>query len=144
MPVSANRLSVAVEGPTAFVRVVGRGCAECAPHFKRAIERFRGEGVREVVLDLGACLLMDSTFAGVLAALATGAGAGARPLPFTAVNAAPRVVDLLDNLGIRDRFRLVSGPPGPGPEAGCAEELPAEPATREEAARCCLEAHRVL
>lgn len=143
MPVSANRLSVAVEGPTAFVRVVGRGCAECAPYFKRAIERFRGEGVREVVLDLGACLLMDSTFAGVLAALATGAGPGARPLPFTAVNAAPRVVDLLDNLGIRDRFRLVSGVPEAA-AAGWGEELPAEPASREEAARCCLEAHRVL
>lgn len=144
MPASANRLSVAVEGPTAFVRVQGRGCAEGAPCFKRAIEQFREQGVQEVVLDLSGCLLMDSTFAGVLASLTTGANHGSRPMPFTAVNAAPRVVDLLDNLGIKDRFRFVEGTETGRPGSAAEEVLPVEPASREEAARCCLDAHRVL
>lgn len=144
MPASANRLSVAVDGPTAFVRVVGRGCAECAPHFKRAIEQLRGQGVREVVLDLSGCLLMDSTFAGVLAALATPGPDGAAPVQFTAVNAASRVVDLLDNLGIKDRFRFVVAGESGKPEAAVEQVLPVEAASLEEAARCCLDAHRVL
>ena len=70
MDVPADSLEVAIQGADAFIRVSGRGSFKQGPALKKfgmaAVER----GCRRLVVDLGHCVGMDSTFMGVLAGLA--------------------------------------------------------------------------
>lgn len=150
MPAVGPKISIAVEPPKAFIRIVGRAAVESSRDFKELVLRLTGNGVDHFVLDLRACLLMDSTFSGVLAGLilppATARSSTAPPSVtprFTLVQPNERVADLMDNLGVlslvqRVEFSEVS-PPG-----ARVEELPVGQHSKEDVADCCLEAHQIL
>jgi anti-anti-sigma regulatory factor len=134
---------VLIEPPTAFVKIAGRAAAESANDFKRLIVRLHGDGISRYCLDLTGCLLMDSTFSGVLAGLATELGPDGACDRFTLVGANVRVLDLLENLGVLDLVNVLDG--GEiltGKEVG-AEVARGEP-SKDDTTRCCLEAHRLL
>ena len=65
----SDTLLVAIAGPKAFVRVVGRGSFKVGPALKKFGTAAVDKGCREFVIDMGPCLAMDSTFMGVLAGL---------------------------------------------------------------------------
>lgn len=143
---SGSKILVWVEPPEAYIRLVGRAALEGARDFKALVRRLDHEGIRRFCLDLQECKIMDSTFSGVLAALATDLG----PLAdepncsrFVLVGPNERVRDLLDNLGVLPLVAVVS-PDGRIDLPGPAEELVREAATKEQVAECCLEAHRFL
>ncbi len=83
----------------AILRVVGRGSFKCAPAFKEFAAAALDRGARLLVLDLTACVGMDSTFMGVMAGLALRLRgvAGGRVV---CVNLSPHTRGLLATLGL--------------------------------------------
>ncbi|MBU1693346.1 MAG: STAS domain-containing protein [Verrucomicrobia bacterium] len=67
---SGDGLHVAIQGPLAFVRVLGRGTFKISSSLKEFAVRAINSGCRRLVLDMSECVGMDSTFMGVLAGLA--------------------------------------------------------------------------
>lgn len=149
MTPSSSKVLVLVDPPTAYVRCIGRAAVERARDFKALVQRLDREGIRRFCLDLTECKLMDSTFSGVLAALATELGNEGQRGPgedcrrFVLVNPNERVRDLLDNLGVLPLVTVLNSAEHVlGPGVGL--ELENGPESREETARCCLEAHQFL
>lgn len=138
-------MTVLVEPPTAFIKIVGRAAVEGARDFKALVERLHREGAPQFCLDLSECLLMDSTFSGVLAGLATRLGAEPEQgcKRFVLVNPNQRVTDLLDSLGVLSLVSVLSG--GHLRQAdGLGQEVEVGGSSHAEVAACCLEAHRLL
>jgi anti-anti-sigma regulatory factor len=99
---TTNLLVAVAEGCAQF-RIVGPATFVQAPAFRAAAEALRGRGHRRFVVDLSACLTMDSTFIGVLAGLAR----KLRGLGGTVelVNAGERIHLQIGNLGILPFFQ---------------------------------------
>ncbi len=146
MAPSGSKIYVWVEPPTAYVRLVGRAAVEGARDFKALVQRLNIEGIRRFCLDLSDCKIMDSTFSGVLASLATDLGPGTSaegPSRMVLVSPNERVRDLLDNLGVLPLVTVLSGD-GHVELPEHAREIERQDSTREQVAECCLEAHRFL
>ena len=128
----------------ACVKIAGRANYVSSPDFKTLLNELSGKGYRRFIIDLSECVLMDSTFLGVLA------GFGLKmPLDDSGrqgielFNANARVAELLENLGVARLFKMTNGALQlPGDAKDGASE-PANP-TREEITRTCLEAHQTL
>src|SRR2546426_7701188 len=103
-------LQVAVTDQIALVKISGRASFNCSVDFKTLVYELRDRGYRKFVLDLTECLIIDSTFLGVLAGfglkLAETPGAGPA---VTLLNPNQRILDLLDNLGVGHLFCVVPG-----------------------------------
>ncbi len=145
MPLPGCKLTYLVEPPTAFIKVTGRAAVEGARDFKALVERLHGEGIPQFCLDLSGCLLMDSTFSGVLAGLASRLGARtADNCPrFILVQPNERIRDLLDSLGVLPLVEVLEAGASPAPKPAQLE-VPTGGSSREQVAECCLEAHRLL
>jgi anti-sigma B factor antagonist len=141
---SAN-LSVLVGKNFACVKIAGRANFASSPDFKTLLEELAQKGYAHFIIDLSECVLMDSTFLGVL----SGFGLKLNPLgvPDTSsvelLNANARVAELLENLGAIRLFKVTEG----------ALQLPDDVKTstpesinpsREEITRTSLEAHQAL
>jgi anti-anti-sigma regulatory factor len=145
MAAMVSKMTVAVDPPRAIVKITGRAAVEGARDFKALVLRLSGEGVHHFVLELGDCPLMDSTFSGVLAGLATTHFHGQSRQAsdrFTVVNANERITDLLDNLGVLPLIEQVHVRMEAGP--GEQISLTSDPGSHQEVTACCLEAHRIL
>lgn len=138
-------MSVLVEPPTAFIKIAGRAAVEGARDFRALVERLHGQGVSRFCLDLSECLLMDSTFSGVLAGLATRLGPELQDgcQRFALANPNARVTELLDSLGVLELTTVLSGD-AVVRSADSGEEVELNRPARHEATDCCLEAHRLL
>ncbi len=128
----------------ACVRVTGRANFTTSVDFKKLMRQLQESGCRTVVLDLTECVLMDSTFLGVLAnegqQRAVQQAGGAKP-GLELVNPNQRIRDLIDNLGVTHLFQVIHC------DLSKEEFKAVEPAagtTREEITRTCLEAHQAL
>jgi anti-anti-sigma regulatory factor len=139
-------MSVLVGERFACIKIVGRANFTSSIDFKTLVNELRQKGYNYFVLDLSECLLMDSTFLGVLA----GFGLKMNPpsqepcgQPIELLNANARIIDLLENLGVLHLFKLTQGRDAP---QGTAEPIPQAPSApnKEEVTRACLEAHRTL
>ena len=147
MKTSGTNLSVWSGDRSACIKVAGRANFSASIDFKNAIYWLCQKGYHRFMLDLTDCLLMDSTFVGVLA----GMGRSFQPDPnhtpqkvIEILNPNDRVTDLLDNLGVTDLFQIMQGDP-PDPKHLTEMHLPTTPpANREEFARTCLRAHEDL
>jgi anti-sigma B factor antagonist len=130
----------------ACIRIIGRANFTASVDFKALGDELEGKGCKCLVLDLSECVLMDSTFLGVLAGLglklSSGKGDKARR-GVELFNPGPRIVELLETLGVLHLFQVTQGsitPPGPTQPV---EHTPAEP-SKAEVARTCIEAHQTL
>jgi anti-sigma B factor antagonist len=144
MNATTGNLYVWAQEGSACVRVTGRASFTTSVDFKKLMQHLRDSGCRRVALDLSDCVLMDSTFLGVLANEArkyAAEGETASPGCLEIVNPNQRIRDLIDNLGVADRFKIVQY------ELAKEDFKPVQPATgvsREEVTRTCLEAHEIL
>ena len=135
-------------GPTALVRVEGRGSFKVSTALKEFIQAAIEGGATAVVVDLARCINMDSTFMGILA------GSAGRILRqnqgrLALVNLTPKTRALIATLGLDqvvdahdegqtpDRFRLLI-------EAARVAAPDAEPATKRELTQTMIEAHETL
>ena len=144
MPTPPGKLSVLVCQDFACVRIAGRANYVSSPDFKTLLNELTGKGYRHFIIDLSECVLMDSTFLGVLA------GFGLKMPPdnsdrqgIALFNANARVAELLENLGVTRLFKMTGGSLQVPGDAKNGTPAPANP-TREEVTRTCLEAHQTL
>ena len=96
-------MSVAVVDHTAFVKIPGRANFTSSIDFKTLLNELREKGYHYFVLELSECVLMDSTFLGVLAGFGLKLSQpqdGQRPGSIELLNPTPRVTELLENLGV--------------------------------------------
>ena len=149
----ANNLAVWVGDQLVCVKVAGRANFSGSVDFKTLVTSLWDKGYHHFVLDLSECLLMDSTFLGVLAGLGlkfnNHAPSPAPQAPQTnghhaieLLNPSPRISDLLENLGITHLFDIRRGPA----TTECLVALDHAPAAtdRREVQKTCLEAHQTL
>jgi anti-sigma B factor antagonist len=94
-----DRLAVAMVEHVALVRVEGRGSFKISTSLKEFIQAAIDEGARTTIVDLGACVSMDSTFMGVLAG-AAGKLRGRDHGRLVLVNLSPRTRGLIATLGL--------------------------------------------
>jgi anti-anti-sigma regulatory factor len=129
----------------ACVKIMGRANFASSPDFKTLLGELGGKGYKHFIIDLTECVLMDSTFLGVLA----GFGMKLNPKAETSgrgielVNISPRVSELLENLGALHLFQVASGKLTlPDDVKSCVPES-INP-SHEEITRTSLEAHQTL
>lgn len=143
---SSARISVLAGERFACIKVAGRANFNSSIDFKTLLNDLRSKGYEFFVLDLSECALMDSTFLGVLAGfglrLSPAKGQqGARRMQL--LNPNPRILELLETLGVLDLFHVAMGEVTVPPEC---REVTAEAGdhSRKEVTRACLEAHETL
>jgi len=137
-------LQVAVTDRVALVKICGRASFNCSVDFKTLAYELRDRGYRNFVLDLTDCLILDSTFLGVLAGFGLKlAGAAGEKATVTLLNPNQRILDLLDNLGVAHLFCIAQGKEPPTEKFH--EVRPADGSPNKiENTRTCLEAHQTL
>lgn len=141
-PIAAN-LSVWVSEKDAWIRIGGRASFNNSVDFKTLITSLAQNGCSHFILDLSECLLMDSTFLGVLAGLGIKYPHNGDNQPaIELLNPNARIADLLENLGVVHLFRVVHGPSG-AQTMRCIEQTSAQ-GDGTEVTRTCLEAHETL
>jgi anti-anti-sigma factor len=146
MSVSSAKISVLVGKQFACVRITGRANFASSLDFKTLLDELRQRGFENFVLDLSQCMLMDSTFLGVLAGFGLklcAAHKEPRGPGIELSNPNPRITELLENLGVLHLFSIRDGPLFTPADTQTAALAPAD-ASPEEIARACLEAHETL
>ena len=140
---TANLLVSVVNG-VACVKLTGRATFAASVDFKNLVQSLQAQGVERFIVELSGCVLMDSTFLGVLAGIGAklpGQKAEATHCSFELLNPTERVFDLLDNLGVTEYFRIVRGPDPQHLEFRAVESTPC---SKLEMSQNCLEAHETL
>ena len=130
----------------ACIRIIGRANFTSSVDFRMLINELREKGCSYFVLDLAECVLMDSTFLGVLAGFglklrADNGDPGQHGIEL--LNPNPRIIELLDTLGVLHLFKLTQGPIALPEQAEHRPHPPASP-TKAEVTLACLEAHQTL
>ena len=144
MPSPSPNLLATRVGDAVCVKISGRANFAVSVDFKRLILESRDKGAQRFLVELSACVLMDSTFLGVLAGLGTQLSAENLPpeqRPIELLNPTPKVADLIDNLGVLHLFRVVQGR---DLENLCYTAVESANASKLEMSKNCLAAHQVL
>lgn len=142
---SSANLSVLVGKKIACIRIAGRANFASSPDFKTLLSELAGKGYKHFVIDLTECVLMDSTFLGVLAGFGMKLNPKGAPVErgIELLNATTRVAELLENLGAVHLFRLKSGPLEMPDDVQACQPESINP-THEQITRTSLEAHQTL
>jgi len=130
----------------ACIRIIGRANFTSSVDFRTLVNELRQRGCHRFVLELSECVLMDSTFLGVLAGFGLKLGAGKRDKarhPIELLNPTARITELLETLGVLHLFKLTRGSLDRAASAQPLETAPAKP-TKADISRACLEAHQTL
>jgi anti-anti-sigma regulatory factor len=145
MSTSPAKLSVLVGRDFACLKIAGRANFSFSPDFKTLLTELSQKGYNRFVIDLSECVLMDSTFLGVLAGFGIKLNQAGAPdqRGIELLNANARVTELLENLGALHLFKTTSGAmPLPDGIRTCTPES-INP-SHEEITRTSLEAHQTL
>jgi anti-sigma B factor antagonist len=146
MSTNAAKILVMVSEKFACIRIIGRANFTSSVDFKTLVDELRQKGCPCFVLDLSECVLMDSTFLGVLAGfglkLSGGQGDQARN-PVELFNPSPRITELLETLGVVHLFKITQGTASVTVPNEAVERAPGD-SSKEELARTCIEAHQTL
>ena len=145
MPTSSAKLLVLVGKEFACVKVSGRANFSFSPDFKGLLTGLAQKGYSHFIIDLSECVLMDSTFLGVLAGFGLKMNQAAAPnqrgIELSNPNA--RITELLENLGALHLFKVITGALQLPDDVQTSAPESANP-THEEITRTCLEAHKTL
>jgi anti-sigma B factor antagonist len=146
MSLPKAKVMVFVDGPRVWLRITGHANFTVAPDFKRLLHQLHAKGYRRFVVDLSQCVLLDSTFLGLLCGLGVKLHQSGDPdAGVDLLNPSPRIVQLLENLGVCQLLRIVQAPNAePAPAAATESPLGQTPTDRAELARTSLEAHKTL
>jgi anti-sigma B factor antagonist len=138
-------LSVLVGKKIACLRIAGRANFASSPDFKTLLSELAGKGYKHFVIDLTECVLMDSTFLGVLAGFGMKLNPKGAPAErgIELLNATTRVAELLENLGAANLFRMKNGPLEMPDDVQTCQPESINP-THEQITRTSLEAHQTL
>jgi anti-sigma B factor antagonist len=145
MSTVSAKLLVLVGKNFACVKISGRANFSFSPDFKVLLTGLAQKGYGHFIIDLSECVLMDSTFLGVLAGFGLKMSQENAPdqRGIELFNPNARIAELLENLGALHLFKVVNG----------ALQLPGEVVTstpesinptHEQITRTSLEAHQTL
>src|SRR5579859_7308626 len=144
---SSAKLLVYVSGHLACVKILGRANFTASFDFRTLSDELANKGFTAFILDMSECLLMDSTFLGILAGfglkMAEPVEGKAHRGKIEILNPNARISDSLENLGIAHLFKMVHCDDNPAMELAAAEVAEACP-TKTEVTRTCLDAHLIL
>ena len=146
MSASPNAISVSVAPSAGLIKIEGRANFSSSVDFKAVINGLAERGIDHFILDLTRCVLMDSTFLGVMAGLGmkfNGSRNGEKATTIELLNPSNRISDLLENLGVAHLFKVICGPELEGNGLAPLEQSKNAP-NRKEISRHCLDAHRTL
>lgn len=145
MSTSSAKLLVLVGKEFACVKVSGRANFSFSPDFKVLLTGLAQKGYNHFIIDLTECVLMDSTFLGVLAGfgLKMNQSAGPDQRGIELLNPNARISELLENLGALHLFKIITGALQLPDDVKTSTPAPAN-ASHEEITRTCLEAHQTL
>jgi anti-sigma B factor antagonist len=142
------KLLVYASGHSACVRIAGRANFTSSIDFKMLLNGLVQKGYDCFVLDLSDCILMDSTFLGVLAGfglkMTTPQNGEPKARPIQLLNPNQRIAELLENLGVAHLFKTVTRPDDLPGELAVDTAPDGKEHSREEVTRNCLEAHKLL
>ena len=146
MSAPSGKLTVLAGEQFACVKISGRANFTLSIDFQSLVNELQKNGYSYVVMDLTECLLMDSTFLGMLTGFALKMGTpngGSTPRIVELRNPNARISELLENLGVLHLFRICHGELS---TAECTIEPMPEAANpnQEQLTRACLEAHQTL
>src|ERR1041385_3493209 len=143
MSAPSAKMLVSIGQKSAMIQIAGRANFTSSVDFKSLLDQLLQKGYTCFVLDLTECVLMDSTFLGVL----TGFGLKLNsPQPdkvermIELFNPNARISELLENLGVLHLFKIIEGEVKL-PENSEAKDVQSTNASREEVTRTCLDAH---
>src|ERR1700733_7096727 len=106
MTTNAAKLLVFVSGQLACVKILGRANFTSSIDFKTLLNELIEKGFTCFVVDLSECVLMDSTFLGVIAGFGLRMKDGeAGKWSIELLNPNVRIADLLQNLGVLHLFQ---------------------------------------
>jgi len=142
---ASAKLSVLVGRDFTCVKIAGRANFMSSPDFKTLLTELSQKGYNRFVVDLSECVLMDSTFLGVLAGfgLKTNPGCVGGKCEVELANPNMRIFELLENLGVLPLFKVTTGPVQLPDDAKASAPAPVSP-TQAQITRTCLEAHQTL
>ena len=140
-----GHLKVMTGDDFACVKVSGRANFTLGIDFQTLLAEVQKRNYAYVVLDLSDCMLMDSTFLGILTGFGLKMGSingGSKSHVVELLNPNARVAELLENLGVLQLFTLRQGEQ----DRPCVEQSsPAITApSQQQLKRACLEAHQTL
>lgn len=144
MSLQPAKVLVSVGDAEVRLRITGRANFGCGPDFKNLTTGLLEKGYRRFVIEMSECVLMDSTFLGLLCGLALkvrNETSGEPGLELSNPN--PRVAELIESLGVSDVVKLVSDPLVNQAIADAAPVCCAEH-SRVEMAQTSMEAHETL
>lgn len=141
-----NELLARVEGAWVYICVNGRGSFKNSPHLKRFVDKMaQRRDTSKIVINLGNCLGMDSTFMGVLAGMTTRLKKKDIDLLLTKLSSKNRA--LLHTLGV-DQVVTIYGKSRETPTPQSSSKLQTingrENPEEKETAATMLEAHQTL
>jgi anti-anti-sigma factor len=139
---SAN-LMVAIFDSVVCIKISGRATFASSVDLNRLVEELANRGQKHFVFDLTDCVMMDSTFLGVLAGISQKLAAKKETADCTPqlLNANPRITEVLENLGMLQLFKLVNSK---GAITNAYEPAKTEGVSQVEITRTCLQAHKLL
>ena len=145
MATSSVNLLVLVGKNFACIKIAGRANFTFSPDFKTLLAELVQKGYAHFIIDLSECVLMDSTFLGILSqfGLKLNPDAAASKPGIELLNANPRVTELLENLGVLHLFKITSGALELPDDVKTCKPESTNP-THEQIARTSLEAHQTL
>ena len=112
MGATPTNILVSVVDPVACIKVTGRANFNVSVDFKTLLHELHQRGFRLFLLDLSECVIMDSTFLGILSGFSTKLAEEAKNSKTPCVqmlNANDRVKALIDNLGVEQLFKFRTG-----------------------------------
>jgi len=137
---------VSIGERSAMVQIAGRANFTSSVDFKTLLDQLLQRGYTCFVLDLTECVLMDSTFLGVLAGFGLKLNSPQTDKVIRTIqlfNPNGRISELLENLGVLHLFKVTEGPVK-SPDGAAPKDVKSINASREEVTRTCLEAHKTL
>ncbi len=145
MALPSAKLLVLVGKDFACVKIAGRANFTFSPDFKTLLAELILKGYAHFIIDLSECVLMDSTFLGVLAGfgIKLNQAAAGNDGRIELSNPNARVTELLENLGVLQLFKIQSGTLQLSGDVCVQTPAPVNP-SHEEITRTSLEAHQAL
>jgi len=137
---------VSIGEKSAMVQIAGRANFTSSVDFKSLLDQLLQRGYTCFILDLTECVLMDSTFLGVLAGFGLKLNSPQTDKIDRTIqlfNPNGRISELLENLGVLHLFKVTEGNVK-APDGATTKDVQTTNATREEVTRTCLEAHKTL
>ena len=147
MSASNSNLLISVTESEAVIKVIGRANFNVSAQFKQVVHELHKRGTKRFLLRLDECLMMDSTFLGMLAAFGldkANAPNGDAVPEITLMNPNQRIIESLENLEVAQLFKIVQA-------AAATPDQPFEDATAvcdqpdaKSVTKHALEAHKTL